>query len=134
VSGLLLVEGDLAEAELLVRLLGTDVAVARDAAEAMAALDRQRPRALLVAERLPGMDGLALLQRLRGTPRLTGVPVIMLCSTRDPSLAARAYALGANSVVRKPTTFEELRAALQELAAYWLRRNEPAETAVKTLS
>jgi two-component system response regulator len=125
-----LVEGDPAEAELLARVLGPGVRVARDAAEAAAALEQTRPRALLVGDRLPGVDGLALLQRLRATPALASLPVVVLTSSRNPALAARAYALGANSVVRKPVDFEDLRRALQEIAAYWLRRNEPGETAL----
>ncbi len=129
-TDLLLVEGDPAEAELLARVLGPGVRIARDADEAAVELARGRPRALLVGDRLPGGDGLALLQRLRATPQLAGVPVVILTSTRNPVLAARAYALGANSVVRKPISFDELRRALQEVAAYWLRRNEPAETTV----
>jgi CheY-like chemotaxis protein len=129
-SGLLLVEGDPAEAELLARVLGPGVRVARDAAEAIAELAEWRPRALLVSDRLPGIDGLALLERLRSNPAFASLPIIVLTGSRNPALTQRAYALGANSVVRKPLAFDDLRGALQEVATYWLRRNEPAETAV----
>lgn len=129
-GGLLLVEGDPAEAELLARVLGPGVRVARDAGEAVAELAERRPRALLVSDRLPGVDGLALLERLRANPAFASLPVILLTGSRNPALTQRAYALGANSVVRKPMAFDELRGALQDVATYWLRRNEPAETAV----
>lgn len=118
------------EAELLARVLGPGIRVARDAAEAIAEVAERRPRALLVSDRLPGVDGLALLERLRSNPALATLPIIVLTGSRNPALTQRAYALGANSVVRKPLAFDDLRAALQDVATYWLRRNEPGETAV----
>jgi two-component system response regulator len=83
-----------------------------------------------VSDRLPGVDGLALLERLRANPAFAALPVIVLTGSRNPALTQRAYSLGANSVVRKPLAFDELRGALQDVATYWLRRNEPAETTV----
>jgi two-component system response regulator len=131
-GGLLLVEGDPAEAELLVRVLGPGVRLARDAGEAIAELAERRPCALLVSDRLPGVDGLALLERLRANPAFASLPIIVLTGSRNPALTHRAYTLGANSVVRKPLAFDELRGALQDVATYWLQRNEPGETAVNS--
>lgn len=122
--GVILVEGDPGEAELLARALESGAALARDADEALRLLDGAPARVLLVSDRLPRVDGLELLQRIRADARLRHVPVVLLSSEPTPALLRRAYTLGANSVVRKPVRFEELRAALREVEAYWVRRNE----------
>jgi len=122
--GVILVESDPGEAELLARALESSAAVARDADEALRLLDGRPARVLLVSERLPRVDGLELLQRIRADARLRHIPVVLLSSEPTPTLLRRAYTLGANSVVRKPVRFEEVRAALREVEAYWMRRNE----------
>jgi DNA-binding response OmpR family regulator len=129
----LLVEGDDAEAELLVRVLGAAADVARDADDALQRLDSGAYRVILVSDRLPGPDGLDLVRRIRTRGSHGAVPVVLLTSTPDPALVTRAYRYGVNSVIRKPMAFEPLRAAMREVAAYWLRRNEPAETTVGAL-
>ncbi|HEU5168910.1 MAG TPA: response regulator [Gemmatimonadales bacterium] len=125
-TDLLLVEPDPAEAELAVRLLRGRVAVARDGEEALRAVDALEPRVVLLCPRLPRIDGFGVLERLRGEPRHRMLPVVMLTSDPEPAAVARALALGANSVVRKPVRFEELRAALTEVEAYWLDRHVTA--------
>jgi two-component system response regulator len=123
---LLLVEADAAEAELITSMVRCRVAVARDGAEALQALAAHPLRLVLLADRLPGLDGLELLDRLRADPRLPPLPVVVLTSDPTPALVRRAYERGANSVVRKPVLFEELGTALREVEDYWLARNEPA--------
>jgi CheY-like chemotaxis protein len=102
----LLVEGDPAEAELLVRVLGAAADVARDAEEALRRLDSGAYRVILVSDRLPGPDGLDLLRRIRTRGAHGAVPVVLLTATPEPAIATRAYRYGANSVIRKPMAFE----------------------------
>jgi CheY-like chemotaxis protein len=122
-ADLLLVEPDPAEAELAASCFRSRVAVARDAPEALRWLETILPRVVLLNPRLPGSDGMSLLERLRSDPRLRTVPVVVLTSDEAPFEVSRALRLGANSVVLKPVRFEALRAALAEVEAYWLGRH-----------
>ncbi len=120
----LLVESDAAEAELTLRLLRPGAALARDGEEALRFLAHSIPRLILLARRLPKLDGLELLARIRIDARLRIVPVVLLTSEPNEADLARAYALGVNSVIRKPVLFEELAAALSQVETYWMERNE----------
>ena len=137
----LLVESDPLEAELLSRSLGglaeTDrIGVARDGEEALDYLlgrnaYRHRlglppPAVVLLALRLPRVDGVEVLRTLRASPRTAMVPVVMLSSAAEPRELAQCYQAGANSCVVKPIGFRELAQTLQELGRYWLRLNRPA--------
>ncbi len=120
----LLVESDAAEAELALRLLRPGAALARDGEEALRFLAQSIPRLIFLARRLPNLDGLELLARIRIDARLRIVPVVLLTSEPNEADLARAYALGVNSVIRKPVLFEELAAALSQVETYWMERNE----------
>ncbi len=122
-TDLLLIEPDPAEAELAVRCLRSRVTVARDAAEALRSLETRAPRLVLLNPKLPGSDGMHLLEQLRSDPRFRATPVVILLSDDRSSEVTRALSLGANSVVMKPVRFEALRAALTEVETYWLRRH-----------
>jgi two-component system response regulator len=137
----LLVESDPLEAELLLRSLNdvaeTDrIGVARDGEEALDYLlgrnaYRHRlgllpPAVVLLALRLPRLDGVEVLRTLRASPRTAMVPVVMLSSATEPRELAQCYQAGANSCVVKPIGFKELAQTLQELGRYWLRLNRPA--------
>ena len=122
-ADVLLVEPDAAEADLAGRCLRSGVAVARDAGEAFQLAQTLSPRVVLLNPRLPGTDGMALLQQLRRDPRFATTPVVVLSSDDAPAGVTRALSLGANSVVVKPVHFESLRAALAEIESYWLGRN-----------
>jgi two-component system, response regulator len=137
----LLVESDPLEAELLLRSLGelaeTDrIGVARDGEEALDYLlgrnaYRHRlglppPAVVLLALRLPRIDGVEVLRTLRASPRTAMVPVVVLSSATEPRELAQCYQAGANSCVVKPIGFRELDQTLQELGHYWLRLNRPA--------
>jgi len=137
----LLVESDPLEAELLLRSLGeraeTDrLGVARDGEEALDYLlgrnaYRHRlglppPAVVLLALRLPRIDGVEVLRTLRASPRTAMVPVVVLSSATEPRELAQCYQAGANSCVVKPIGFRELAQTLQELGHYWLRLNRPA--------
>jgi len=122
-ADLLLVEPDPAEAELVTRCFRSRVAVARDAPEALRSLEALAPRVVLLNPRLPGSDGMHLVERLRADPRFRTLPIVVLSSDDAPAEVSRALGLGANSVVVKPVRFEALRAALAEVEAYWLGRH-----------
>jgi DNA-binding response OmpR family regulator len=122
-ADVLLVEPDPAEAELASRCIRARMAVARNADEAVRLADAMAPKVVLLNPRLPGGDGMALLQRLRQHPRLATTPVVILSSDDAPADVARALGLGANSFVVKPVHFDALRAALSEVESYWLGRH-----------
>jgi len=134
----LLVEDDPDEVELtlpLLREVAADcrVEVARDGEEALDLLlgrgaHRDRigtppPRLVLLDLKLPRLDGLEVLRALRASPRVGGVPVVILTSSGDPRELAQCYHLGANSCVSKPIGFEEFRSTIRALGRYWLEVN-----------
>ncbi len=131
---ILLVEDDEDTVELARRALRASglpvrLAVARDGAEALddlldAAPGTERPRVVVLDLRLPKLDGFEVLRRLRADPRARLLPVVVLTSSRDEGDIARAYALGANSYVRKPVEAERFREGISLIARYWGSQNE----------
>lgn len=101
--------------------------VARDGAEALAMLDdpsRSLPAVVLLDLKLPKLDGIEVLRRIRGNPRTRPLPVVILTSSREEKDIVASYNLGANSYVRKPVDFHEFIAAARQLGIYWLLLNE----------
>ena len=88
--------------------------------------DESPPAVVLLDLKLPGLDGFHVLRRLRGDPKTWNLPVVILTSSLEPDDLNRAYRLGANSYVQKPTSFRELVAAAQHIAEYWLLLNQRA--------
>ncbi|MDF2702849.1 MAG: response regulator receiver protein [Rubrobacteraceae bacterium] len=80
------------------------------------------PEFVLLDVHLPRMDGLQVLERLRGYERTELVPVILFSSSREEIV--EGYTLGANSYVTKPANFERFSEAMQYLGWYWLNLNE----------
>ena len=114
--------------------LANEVVVVRDGAEALDYLYRRgifqlrapgHPAVVLLDLRLPRMDGLEVLQRLKRDPELSGVPVVMLTSSREEQDLVRSYKLGVNAYVVKPVDFREFVAALRELGLFWAVINQP---------
>jgi CheY-like chemotaxis protein len=82
------------------------------------------PRVILLDIKLPKIDGLEVLRRLRADPRTELVPVVILTSSKQDEDVLRGYALGANAYVRKPVEFAEFAAAAKTVGLFWLLLNE----------
>lgn len=82
------------------------------------------PAVILLDLKLPRVDGLEVLRRIRADARTALLPVVVLTTSREPEDIREAWALGANSYVRKPVDFERFLFTVGELALYWLRLNE----------
>jgi two-component system, response regulator len=88
---------------------------------------RQLPALVLLDVKLPKLDGLEVLRRLRADERTQVLPVVILSSSSEASDILTAYRLGANSYIRKPVDFTAFTAAVQQLGQYWLVLNEPVD-------
>ena len=136
---IVLVEDNPDDEELTLRALrknhiANEVIVLRDGAEAVAHLvgapgapPGPVPAVVLLDLKLPKLDGLEVLQRLRATPRTSRLPVVVLTSSKEDRDIVEAYDRGANSFVRKPVDFEHFVEAVRQLGLYWLVLNESPE-------
>jgi len=114
--------------------VSNEVVVARDGVEALDYLFARgpyagrdpsaAPRLILLDLKLPKVDGLEVLRRLRSDERTRLVPVVILTSSRERRDMLHGYGLGANSYVRKPVNFEQFVKAVEQLKLYWLGLNE----------
>jgi two-component system, response regulator len=84
------------------------------------------PQIILLDLKLPKIDGLEVLQRLRADPRTRLLPVVILTSSKEQQDLIEGYSLGANSYVRKPVDFTQFIEAVRQLGLYWLVLNELA--------
>jgi two-component system response regulator len=140
---ILLVEDNADDEALTLRALkknnvGNDVVVARDGAEALdylfgtgahAGRDlRVMPAIVLLDLKLPKIDGLQVLNRLRAHERTELLPVIILTSSKEEQDLINSYKLGANSYIRKPVDFAQFVEAIRQLGLYWFVLNEPPPT------
>ncbi|MCZ7663767.1 MAG: response regulator [Thermoleophilia bacterium] len=136
---ILLVEDDPDDIELTMRVfrknrISNRIVVARDGAEALDYLFRTgsyadrdpqvSPAVVLLDLKLPKVDGLEVLGRLRADPRTKVLPVVILTSSREQQDLVNGYALGANSYIVKPVDFDQFTEAVEQLQLYWLLLNE----------
>jgi two-component system response regulator len=142
---ILLVEDNPDDIALTVRALkknniANPVLLARDGAEALEHLfpDKSAQRepegavALVLLDlKLPKVDGLEVLRRIRSDPSTKLLPVVILTSSREEQDLLTGYSLGANSYVRKPVDFDNFLEAVRQLGLYWLVLNEPPPEARK---
>jgi two-component system, response regulator len=84
------------------------------------------PALVLLDIKLPKIDGLEVLRRIRADDRTRSLPVVVLTTSNEERDIVTSYRLGANSFVRKPVVFDEFVAAVNALGVYWLLINEPA--------
>ncbi|MFL6427167.1 MAG: response regulator [Acidobacteriaceae bacterium] len=134
---ILLVEDDPDHEALTIRALkkaniANHIRVARDGEEAINMLfgnDQGMlpfvPQIILLDLKLPKIDGLEVLRRIRESELHRMLPVIVLTSSDEESDLMRSYKLGVNSYIRKPVNFSEFAEAIRQLATYWLVLNEP---------
>jgi len=85
-----------------------------------------RPAIVLLDLKLPKLDGLDVLRRIRADPGTRRLPVIILTSSNEQRDIVQSYDLGANSFVRKPVNFAQFVDAARHLGVYWLALNEPS--------
>ena len=136
----LLVEDNPTDAELTLRALRgkglrNNFVVARDGQEALdflfaqgAYADRnmgKSPKLVLLDLRLPKVDGIEVLRKIKSDERTKMIPVVVLTSSRQEPDIEKCYQLGANSYIVKPVDFDKLVEAVSELGVYWLLLNEP---------
>jgi two-component system response regulator len=137
---ILVVEDNPDDEELTLRALarnniGNKVIVVRDGQEAIEWLEgtgahsvrdaNDVPALILLDLKLPKVDGLEVLRRVRATPRTAIVPVVILTSSKEDRDRAEGYYGGANSYVQKPVDFTSFVDAVRQLGMYWLMLNEP---------
>jgi two-component system response regulator len=84
------------------------------------------PAVVLLDLKLPKLDGLGVLQRLRLDERTKRLPVVILTSSKEQQDLCSSYDFGANSYIRKPVDFEQFAEAIRHLGIYWLGLNETA--------
>lgn len=115
--------------------IGNELFVVRDGAEALDFLfctgaytdrdPRKKPEVILLDLKLPKVDGLEVLRRIRVEESTRLLPVVILTSSKEEQDRVNGYKLGANSYVRKPVDFTEFVDAVRQLGLYWLVLNEP---------
>ena len=114
--------------------LANEIIVARDGEEALDYLyargghaDRPNgdPTVVLLDLKLPKIDGLEVLEQVKGDANLRHIPIVMLTSSREEQDLVRSYELGVNAFVVKPVDFKEFFKAIQDLGVFWAILNEP---------
>ncbi len=136
---ILLVEDNPDDEALTLRALKTnnirnEVIVARDGVQALDYLfgtgthagrdARAMPAVMLLDLKLPKIDGLEVLRRVRADERMQMLPVVILTSSKEEQDVISGYRIGCNSYVRKPVDFDEFNRAAGQLGLYWLLLNE----------
>jgi len=128
---ILLVEDNPNDAELTQRALRkTDVAaqlaIVRDGAEALDYLfsDRPRPKVVFLDLKLPKIDGIEVLRRMRADNRTKSIPIVVLTSSQEERDIVECYKLGVNSYVVKPVEFDTFYKTVSDLGTYWLKLNK----------
>lgn len=135
---ILLVEDSAADAEMTLRTLkkaniANSVEWVRDGVEAIDYLfcegqyegrSNGRPRMVLLDLKMPRMDGMQVLERMKADARTSSIPVVMMTSSREEGDLLRSYELGVNSYIVKPVDFGEFAETVSQVGMYWLIANQ----------
>ena len=137
---ILLVEDNPNDVELTLHALKKNnltnrVYVVRDGAEALEYLFssgayaerdlNQTPKVILLDLKLPKVDGMEVLKRIKADERTRSIPVVVLTSSREERDIVDSYSLGVNSYITKPVDFDQFTEAVRQLGLYWLLLNQP---------
>ncbi len=141
---ILLVEDNPSDAELTLHALrksnlANRISHVRDGAEALdflfcrgpfsARQFEHAPRLILLDLKLPKVDGLQVLEKIKADPRTRAIPVIILTSSKEERDLVSGYKLGVNSYIQKPVNFSEFQKVVEQLGMYWLLINSKPPTA-----
>ena len=137
---ILLVEDNPNDVELTLHALKKNnltnrIHVVRDGAEALEYLFssgayaerdlNQTPKVILLDLKLPKVDGMEVLKRIKADERTRSIPVVVLTSSREERDIVDSYRLGVNSYITKPVDFDQFTEAVRQLGLYWLLLNQP---------
>ena len=137
---ILIVEDNPQDLELALRAfkkanLTNRIQIARDGAEALDYIFCEgehasrkmsdQPKVILLDLKLPKIDGLDVLKRLKSDTRTRRIPVVILTSSKEQNDVVESYHLGVNSYIVKPVNFESFASAVQNIGMYWLLLNQP---------
>lgn len=122
--------------------LGNQIHIVRDGEEALQFLDdceeqlssghELLPKVILLDLKLPKVDGLQVLRRIKTSPLTRFIPVVVLTSSKEDQDIVESYRLGVNSYLQKPVNFEQFRKMVKQLGLYWLVVNQlPSASAVQ---
>jgi CheY-like chemotaxis protein len=137
---ILLVEDSAADAEMTLRTLkkrgiANDIDWVKDGVEALEYLrcegawaERRngQPRLVLLDLKMPRMDGLEVLRKLKQDPRTRHIPVVMMTSSREEGDLVASYSLGVNSYIVKPVDFDTFAETVAQVGMYWVLANQTA--------
>jgi CheY-like chemotaxis protein len=137
---ILLVEDNPDDVELTLRALknqkiSNHIEVVRDGAEALDFIFctgqfehrsmENAPKLVLLDLKLPKVDGLEVLEKIKSDPRTKAIPIVVLTSSTEERDIVESYKLGVNSYITKPVDFEQFSESVRQLGLYWLLLNEP---------
>lgn len=137
---ILLVEDNKTDAELAIHALkkvklGNRLIHVKDGVEALeflfatgkyaARLSKANPKVILLDIKMPRLDGIEVLKRIRSNPSTKSIPVVIMTSSKEEHDVIRSYDLGVNSFIVKPVDFESFSKAVSNLGMYWVLMNEP---------
>ncbi len=111
--------------------IANKIHICRDGEEALAFLLgddsplKPVPRLILLDLKMPKVDGLQVLRRIKAEPRTQAIPVVMMTSSQEEQDIVESYRLGVNSYIVKPVDFDQFAEAVRQIGLYWMLLNQP---------